>query len=50
MDNLSTVLGAISHASWRASLQRLAKAPARVTEIAMPFDMSLNAVWFRYGR
>ena len=44
MDNLSNVLGAISHPSRRAILDRLTKGPARVTEIAEPFDMSLNAV------
>jgi DNA-binding transcriptional ArsR family regulator len=44
MDNLSNVLGAISHPSRRAILHRLAEGPARVTEIAAPFDMSLNAV------
>ena len=44
MDNLSNVLGAISHPSRRAILDRLAKGPQRVTEIAEPFDMSLNAV------
>jgi DNA-binding transcriptional ArsR family regulator len=44
MDHLSTVLGAISHPSRRAILHRLADGPARVTEIAAPFDMSLNAV------
>ena len=44
MDNLSNVLGAISHPSRRAILARLAKGPARVTDIAAPFDMSLNAV------
>ena len=44
MDNLSTVLGAVSHPSRRAILARLADGPARVTEIAEPFDMSLNAV------
>jgi len=44
MDNLSSVLGAISHPSRRAIIARLAKGPARVTEIAAPFDMSLNAV------
>jgi DNA-binding transcriptional ArsR family regulator len=44
MDNLSSVLGAISHPSRRAILHRLADGPARVTEIAAPFDMSLNAV------
>jgi DNA-binding transcriptional ArsR family regulator len=44
MDDLTTVLGAISHPSRRAILHRLADGPARVTEIAAPFDMSLNAV------
>jgi DNA-binding transcriptional ArsR family regulator len=40
MDDLSTVLGAISHPSRRAILHRLADGPARVTEIAAPFAMS----------
>jgi DNA-binding transcriptional ArsR family regulator len=44
MDDLSTVLGAISHPSRRAILHRLADGPARVTDIAAPFDMSLNAI------
>jgi DNA-binding transcriptional ArsR family regulator len=44
MDDLSTVLGAISHPSRRAILNRLAEGPARVTDIAAPFDLSLNAV------
>lgn len=44
MSDLSAVLGAISHPSRRAIIARLAKGPARVTEIAKPFDMSLNAV------
>ena len=44
MDTLSNALGAISHPSRRAILARLASGPARVTEIAEPFDMSLNAV------
>ena len=44
MNNLTAVLGAISHPSRRAIIARLAKGPARVTEIAEPFDMSLNAV------
>src|SRR3954451_24352017 len=44
MDNLSDVLAAISHPSRRAILDRLTKGPARVTDIAEPFDMSLNAV------
>jgi DNA-binding transcriptional ArsR family regulator len=44
MDDLSTVLGAISHPSRRAILNRLTDGPARVTEIAARFDISLNAV------
>ncbi len=44
MDNLTAVLDAISHPSRRAILDRLSRGPARVTEIAEPFDMSLNAV------
>jgi len=44
MDNLTSTLGALSHPSRRAILDRLARGPARVTEIAEPFDMSLNAV------
>lgn len=44
MDNLSNALGAVSHPSRRAILDRLTRGPARVTEIAEPFDMSLNAV------
>jgi DNA-binding transcriptional ArsR family regulator len=44
MNDLTTVLGAVSHPSRRAILHRLAGGPARVTEIAAPFDMSLNAV------
>ena len=44
MSDLTAVLSAISHPSRRAIIARLAKGPARVTEIAAPFDMSLNAV------
>lgn len=44
MDDLSTVLGAIAHPSRRAILHQLTDGPARVTEIAAPFEMSLNAV------
>ena len=44
MDTLTNALGAISHPSRRAILDRLARGPQRVTEIAEPFDMSLNAV------
>src|ERR1700689_4917614 len=44
MHDLSAVLGAISHPSRRAIIARLSSGPARVTDIAEPFDMSLNAV------
>ncbi len=44
MTTLTPVLNAIADPSRRAILARLAKGPARVTEIAAPFDMSLNAV------
>ncbi len=44
MNDLSAVLGAISHPSRRAIIAHLAKGRARVTEIAEPFAMSLNAV------
>lgn len=44
MDPLTDTLAAVSHPSRRAILDRLAAGPARVTEIAAPFDMSLNAV------
>src|SRR3954469_15017637 len=44
MDNLDAVLAAVSHPSRRAILARLSRGSARVTEIAAPFDMSLNAV------
>lgn len=44
MRDLSVVLSAISHPTRRAILSRLAKSPARVTEIAEPIDISLSAV------
>jgi DNA-binding transcriptional ArsR family regulator len=45
MDSLDIALSALSHSSRRAIIARLAsKGPARVTEIAEPFDMSLNAI------
>lgn len=44
MNNMTTVLGAISHPSRRAIIAQLSQGPARITEIAAPFDMSLNAV------
>lgn len=44
MHDITAVLGAISHPSRRAIIAQLAKGPARVTEIAAPFELSLNAV------
>lgn len=44
MTDLSPILGAVSHPTRRAILARLSGGPARVTEIAAPFEMSLNAV------
>ena len=44
MDTLSTILSALSHPSRRAIIARLSGGSARVTDIAAPFDMSLNAV------
>ncbi len=44
MDQLSNVLTAISHPSRRAMIGQLAAGPARFTDVARPFDLSLNAV------
>lgn len=44
MSDITAVLGAISHPSRRAIIAQLARGPARITEIAAPFEMSLNAV------
>jgi DNA-binding transcriptional ArsR family regulator len=44
MDQLSDVLTAISHPSRRAIIGQLAAGPARFTDIAKPFDLSLNAI------
>lgn len=44
MDQLSDVLTAISHPSRRAIIGQLAAGPARFTDIAKPFNLSLNAV------
>src|SRR5215470_10873018 len=44
MDQLSDVLTAISHPSRRAIIGQLAGGPARFTDIARPFDLSLNAI------
>jgi DNA-binding transcriptional ArsR family regulator len=44
MPDLDQLLVAISHQARRAILARLKRGPARVTEIAAPFNLSLNAV------
>lgn len=45
MNQLDAALSALSHESRRAIITRLAsQGPARVTEIAEPFAMSLNAI------
>lgn len=44
MQNLDLTLAALADPTRRALLQRLLKGEARVTELAQPFDMSLNAV------
>ena len=42
--SLDSVLAAISDPTRRAILARLARGPARVTDVAEPFEMSLAAV------
>ena len=42
-DRLDAVFGALAHRTRRAMLARLARAPAMITELAAPFDMSLPA-------
>jgi DNA-binding transcriptional ArsR family regulator len=44
MPDLDQLLVAISHHARRAILARLKRGPQRVTELAAPFDLSLNAV------
>jgi DNA-binding transcriptional ArsR family regulator len=43
-DRLDRLFGALSDRTRRAILARLASAPATVTELAEPFDMTLAAV------
>jgi DNA-binding transcriptional ArsR family regulator len=43
-DRLDRVFGALSDRTRRALLSRLQRAPAGITELAEPFDMSLPAV------
>lgn len=44
MDKLGHVLAAVSDPTRRAIIDRLARGPARVTDVAAPFAISLNAV------
>src|ERR1700738_424427 len=44
MDKLGRVLAAVSDPTRRAVIDRLARGPARVTDVAAPFAISLNAV------
>ena len=44
MPDLDQLLVAVSHHARRAILARLKRGPQRVTELAAPFNMSLNAV------
>lgn len=43
-DTLDQAMGALSHPARRAILERLMAGEARITELAEPFEMSLNAV------
>jgi len=43
-DRITTVLAAIADPTRRAIIDQLARGPARVTDVAAPFAMSLNAV------
>ncbi len=43
-DQLDSIYGAISHPVRRAVLEQLRRGEARVTDLAVPFDMSLAAV------
>lgn len=42
--SLDVILAALADPTRRALLERLARGDARVTELARPFDLSLNAV------
>jgi len=44
MEQLTDVLGAISHPTRRAIIKRLANGPVRFLDIAEPFDVALNAI------
>ncbi len=44
MEQLTDVLGAVSHPTRREIIKRLARGPARFSDIAEPFDVALNAI------
>jgi len=44
LDSLGRVLAAVSDPTRRAIIDGLARGPARVTDVASPFSISLNAV------
>jgi DNA-binding transcriptional ArsR family regulator len=44
MDDLGRVLSAVADPTRRAIIDRLERGPVRVTDLAAPFAMSLNAV------
>lgn len=44
MDQLTAVFMALSHPSRRAIIGRLATGPARFTDVARPFNTTLNSV------
>ena len=44
VEQLTDVLGAVSHPTRRAIIKRLAGGPARFLDIARPFDVALNAI------
>jgi DNA-binding transcriptional ArsR family regulator len=44
MPDLDRAFAALSHPARRAIVHRLSRGPARVTDVAAPFRMSLNAV------
>jgi DNA-binding transcriptional ArsR family regulator len=43
-DALGQVLAAVADPTRRAIIDQLARGPARVTDVAAPFSMSLNAI------
>src|SRR5262252_6436397 len=44
MDSLGQVLAAVADPTRRVIIDQLARGPARVTDVAAPFPMSLNAI------